>query len=213
MTEDLIPSTSTAKSKVIHFQVKGNCDQNPFPTLRQESTRISALPPETLKRSVIVHFHFFIFSFFSFVHVFFHSFCSVCIFIFVIFSFISSFFVVFSFVFFSFFILCLQLLCNLSFLFHFKTDFYLSNFSAFFHLSEFFFFNFFLIFHFLYFHFLRGFWVRGRVVVTGLYLSRLTVLCTVHALCVATLVRAIVLQVFLVAQECGFRLWPCLFLV
>ena len=41
---------------------------------------------------------------------------------------------------------------------------------------------------------------------TGLYLSRLTVLCTVHALCVATLVRAIVLQVFLVAQECGFRL-------
>ena len=54
--------------------------------------------------------------------------------------------------------------------------------------------------------FLRGFWVRGRVVVTGLFLSRLTVLCTVHALCVATLVRAIVLQVFLVAQECGFRL-------
>ena len=42
--------------------------------------------------------------------------------------------------------------------------------------------------------FLRGLWVRGRVVVTGLYLSRLTVLCTVHALCVATLVRAIVLQ-------------------
>ena len=32
---------------------------------------------------------------------------------------------------------------------------------------------------------------------TGLYLSRLTVLCTVHALCVATLVRAIVLQCFL----------------
>ena len=55
-------------------------------------------------------------------------------------------------------------------------------------------------------NFLRGFWVRGRVVVTGLYLSRLTVLCTVHALCVATLVQAIVLQVFLVAQECGFRL-------
>ena len=54
--------------------------------------------------------------------------------------------------------------------------------------------------------FLRGLWVRGRVVVTGLYLSRLTVLCTVHALCVATLVRAIVLQVFLVAQECGFCL-------
>ena len=54
--------------------------------------------------------------------------------------------------------------------------------------------------------FLRGLWVRGRVVVTGLYLSRLTVLCTDHALCVATLVRAIVLQVFLVAQECGFRL-------
>ena len=51
---------------------------------------------------------------------------------------------------------------------------------------------------------LRGFWVRGRVVVTGLYLSHLTVLCTVHALCVATLVRAFVLQVFLVAQECGF---------
>ena len=39
-----------------------------------------------------------------------------------------------------------------------------------------------------------------------MYLSRLTVLCTVHALCVATVVQAIVLQVFLVAQECGFRL-------
>ena len=54
--------------------------------------------------------------------------------------------------------------------------------------------------------FLRDLWVRGRIVVTGLYLSRLTLLCTVHALCVATLVRAIVLQVFLVAHECGFRL-------
>ena len=53
MTENLIPSTSTGKSKVIHYEVKGNCEHNLFPTLRLESTRTSALPLETLKRSVI----------------------------------------------------------------------------------------------------------------------------------------------------------------
>ena len=53
MAENLIPSTSTGKSKVTHYEMKGNCEQNPFPTLSLESTRISALLLETLKRSVV----------------------------------------------------------------------------------------------------------------------------------------------------------------